>query len=193
MNDRGKEMILIIDDNPQSIKLLGNILDSKGYSTAVAMNGTEALKFLENEIPDLILLDIMMPGMDGFEVCRSIKMNKNARETPVIFLTAKREIDDLVRGFEVGGVDYVTKPFNSNELLIRVKTHLDLKKARDEIRRLKGIIPICCNCKKIRDDKGFWEQVEIYIESHSDAEFSHGICPECTKELYGDLLNDEEE
>jgi DNA-binding response OmpR family regulator len=193
MNDRGKEMILIIDDNPQSIKLLGNILDSKGYSTAVAMNGTEALKFLENEIPDLILLDIMMPGMDGFEVCRSIKMNKNARETPVIFLTAKREIDDLVRGFEVGGVDYVTKPFNSNELLIRVKTHLDLKKARDEIRRLKGIIPICCNCKKIRDDKGFWEQVEIYIESHSDAEFSHGICPECTKELYGDLLNDKDE
>jgi DNA-binding response OmpR family regulator len=193
MNDRGKEMILIIDDNPQSIKLLGNILDSKGYSTAVAMNGTEALKFLENEIPDLILLDIMMPGMDGFEVCRSIKMNKNARETPVIFLTAKREIDDLVRGFEVGGVDYVTKPFNSNELLIRVKTHLDLKKARDEIRRLKGIIPICCNCKKIRDDKGFWEQVEIYIESHSDAEFSHGICPECTKELYGNLLHDEEE
>jgi DNA-binding response OmpR family regulator len=192
MNDREKDMILIIDDNPQSIKLLGNILDSKGYSTAVAMNGTEALKFLENEIPDLILLDIMMPGMDGFEVCRSIKMNKNASETPVIFLTAKKEIDDLVRGFEVGGVDYVTKPFNSNELLIRVKTHLDLKKARDEIRRLKGIIPICCNCKKIRDDKGFWEQVEIYIESHSDAEFSHGICPECTKELYGDLLDEEE-
>lgn len=193
MNNREKELILIVDDNPQSIKLLGNILDSKEYATAVAMNGVEALKFLENELPDLILLDIMMPEMDGFEVCRSIKKNKNARETPVIFLTAKKEIDDIVMGFEVGGVDYITKPFNSTELLVRVKTHLDLKKARDEIKKLKRIIPICCNCKKIRDDRGFWEQVEIYIESRSDAEFTHGICPECAEKLYSDLLNDEDE
>jgi DNA-binding response OmpR family regulator len=193
MNEKEKDMILIVDDNPQSIKLLGSVLDARGYATAVATNGMEALKFLENETPDLILLDIMMPGMDGFEVCSSIKKNKNAREAPVIFLTAKREIDDLVKGFEVGGVDYVTKPFNSDELLMRVKTHLDLKKAREEIKRLKGIIPICSNCKKIRDDKGFWEQVETYIASHSDAEFTHGICPECTKELYGDLFNDEDE
>ncbi len=193
MDNREKEMILIVDDNPQSIKLLGSILDLKGYATAVATSGKEALQFLGKEIPDLILLDIMMPGMDGFEVCRSIKNDKNARETPVIFLTARRDIDDLVRGFEAGGIDYVTKPFNSTELLIRVKTHLDLKKARDEIKRLKGIIPICCSCKKIRDDEGYWEQVETYIESHSDAEFTHGICPECTEKLYGDLLNDEDE
>jgi DNA-binding response OmpR family regulator len=193
MNEKEKDMILIVDDNPQSIKLLGSVLDARGYATAVATNGMEALKFLENETPDLILLDIMMPGMDGFEVCSSIKKNKNAREAPVIFLTAKREIDDLVKGFEVGGVDYVTKPFNSDELLMRVKTHLDLKKAREEIKRLKGIIPICSNCKKIRDDKGFWEQVETYIASHSDAEFTHGICPECTEKLYGDLFEDEEE
>ncbi len=193
MNDREKDLVLIVEDNQRNIKILGSILDSSGYDTAVALNGEEALRFIGKETPDLILLDIVMPGIDGYEVCRSLKKNSQTMDIPVIFLTAKREIDDLVKAFEAGGVDYITKPYNSTELLMRVKTHMDLKKARDEIKKLKGIIPICCNCKKIRNDSGYWEQVETYIENHSNAEFTHGICPDCTKKLYGDLLNDEEE
>ncbi len=193
VNNREKDLVLIVEDNQRNIMVLGSILDSSGYDTAVALDGEEALRFVEKETPDLILLDIVMPGMDGYEVCRSLKKDSQTMDIPVIFLTAKREIDDLVKAFEVGGVDFITKPYNSTELLVRVKTHMDLKKARDEIKKLKGIIPICCNCKKIRNDSGYWEQVETYIENHSNAEFTHGICPDCTEKLYGDLLHDEEE
>ncbi|MBU0992759.1 MAG: response regulator [Proteobacteria bacterium] len=179
-------LILIVDDNPQNIKVLGTIIGKAGYEVAIAMKGKDALLMLEKETPDLILLDIMMPEMDGYEVCAHIKSNKKTCDIPVIFLTAKRETDDLVRAFNVGGVDYVTKPFNANELLMRVRTHVELKLAREEIRTLKGIIPICANCKKIRDDKGFWDQVETYITKHTEAKFSHGLCPVCEKNLYGD-------
>ena len=82
-------------------------------------------------------------------------------------------------------MDYVTKPFNAAELLARVKTHLELKKAREEIRTLRGILPICAHCKKVRNDSGFWEQVEVYVRNHSEAEFTHGLCPDCEKKLYG--------
>jgi len=186
------DFILIVDDNPQNVKLIGSVLDSNDYETAVAMNGLQAFEFLENEQPDLILLDVMMPDMDGFEVCKRIKQDRLTKDIPIIFLTAKKDIDDLVLGFKAGGVDYVTKPFNSVELLMRIKTHLDLKNAREEIKKLKGIIPICCNCKKIRDDRGFWEMVETYIEDRTDAEFTHGICPECSEVLYGEILKEKD-
>ena len=181
-------LVLIVDDNPQNIKVLGNIIGKAGYDVAVAMKGKDALQLLETDLPDLILLDIMMPEMDGYELCSRIKANEKTREIPVIFLTAKRETDDLVRAFNVGAVDYVTKPFNATELLMRVRTHVELKQAREEIRTLKGIIPICANCKKIRDDKGFWNQVETYISNRTDAKFSHGLCPACERELYGDKI-----
>ncbi len=127
----------------------------------------------------------MMPGMDGYQVCERLKKEKTTASIPVIFLTAKSDTDDIVRGFEAGGVDYVTKPFNSAELLARVKTHLELKNAREEIKTLRGILPICAHCKKVRNDSGFWEQVEVYVRNHSEAEFTHGLCPECERELYG--------
>jgi DNA-binding response OmpR family regulator len=112
-------------------------------------------------------------------VCKKIKANLATRHIPVIFLTAKTETGDVVKGFEAGGVDYVTKPFNSEELLARVKTHI-------EVKILRGLLPICSRCKKIRDDQGFWEQLEKYFETHSDLLFSHSICPVCMDELYGD-------
>ena len=179
-------LVLIVDDNPQNIKVLGNIIGKAGYDVAVAMKGTDALQLLETDLPDIILLDIMMPEMDGYELCSKIKANPKFKEIPVIFLTAKRETDDLVRAFNVGAVDYVTKPFNAMELLMRVRTHVELKQAREEIKTLKGIIPICASCKKIRDDQGFWNQVETYISNRTDAKFSHGLCPACERELYGD-------
>ncbi|MCP4217366.1 MAG: response regulator transcription factor [bacterium] len=182
-----KRKILIVDDNPQYLHVLKTILDKDGYITITVDGGKPALLAVAEDKPDLILLDIMMDDMDGYEVCKVLKADKATASIPIIFLTSKTGIDDIVRGFETGAVDYVTKPFNAAELSARVKTHLDLKTAREEIRALRGILPICVNCKKIRDDKGFWEQVEVFIEGNSDAMFSHSICPDCVQRLYPDI------
>ena len=185
MSNNKKTLVLIVDDNSQNLRFLGKMMAENGYEPAMARSGAQALEFVLKEKPELILLDIMMPEMDGYEVCKELKSDKITANIPVIFLTAKTEIDDLVKGFEVGAVDYVTKPFKSAELLARIKTHIELKRAREEIQTLRGIIPICARCKKIRDDEGFWKQIEIYIEKHSDAMFSHGLCPDCSNEIYG--------
>lgn len=173
-----KPLILIVDDNPQNLQFLGKLLTENGYGLCIAQSGQEALEFVKNKMPDLILLDVMMPEVDGYEVCRRLKNQQRLKHIPVIFLTAKAETEDIVKGFAVGGVDYVTKPFNSVELLARVKTHV-------EIKTLRGFLPICSKCKKIRDDEGLWKQLERYLESHTETLFSHGLCPDCAEEMYG--------
>ena len=174
-----KRLILAVDDNPRNLQFLGKLLSDNGFEVAMAQSGQQALNFIRKNDPDLILLDIMMPEMDGFAVCEKIKADFAACHIPIIFLTAKTDTRDVVKGFEAGGVDYVTKPFNSAELLARVKTHV-------EVKILRGLLPICSRCKKIRDDNGFWKQVEAYIEAHSQVNFTHGICPDCLDRLYGD-------
>ncbi len=131
-----KPLILIVDDNSVSIRMLVHVLKKKEYDLAISRNGSQALNMLEDIHPDLILLDIMMPDLDGFKVCRTLKDNSRTKEIPIIFLTAKEETEDLVQAFEIGAVDYVTKPFNGLELLARVQTHLDLKFARDTQKEL---------------------------------------------------------
>jgi phosphoserine phosphatase RsbU/P len=125
------ERILIVDDTPANIQILSGILKEKGYQLSIATNGKQALQVLEKIHPDLILLDVMMPEMDGFEACRQIKQSKALRDIPIIFLTAKTETSDIVSGFEIGAVDYVAKPFNPHELLARINTHLTI----DHLRR----------------------------------------------------------
>jgi len=131
-----KPLILIVDDNSVSIRMLVHVLKNKDYDLAISRNGSQALTMLDDIQPDLILLDIMMPDLDGFKVCRTLKDNPRTKEIPIIFLTAKEETEDLVQAFELGAVDYVTKPFNGLELLARVQTHLDLKFARDTQKEL---------------------------------------------------------
>ncbi|MGM0597584.1 MAG: hybrid sensor histidine kinase/response regulator [Myxococcota bacterium] len=125
--------ILLVDDSLQNLRLLGNMLREKNYQIALAKNGKEGLQLANKIGPDLILLDIMMPELDGYEVCRILKEDEETQHIPVIFLTAKTSNEDLVKGFQMGGVDYITKPFNKEELFMRVKTHLELKKAHDKI------------------------------------------------------------
>jgi len=163
----------------------------------------QALESALKHQPDLILLDVMMPQMDGYEVCAKLKADPQTANIPVIFLTARIETDDIVRGFETGAMDYISKPFNSAELVARVRTHLRLKKAQDnekrliadlqasleEIKTLSGMLPICANCKKIRDDHGYWQQLDDYISEHNIVQFSHSICPECTRLLYPELAD----
>jgi two-component system sensor histidine kinase/response regulator len=127
-------LILIVDDNPANIQLLGNNLRQEGVNISIATDGKRAIQITEKKIPDLILLDIMMPGMDGFEVCTILKHQEKTRDIPIIFLTAKVGSEDILRGFELGAVDYITKPFNSHELIARVNTHLKLKFYTDEIK-----------------------------------------------------------
>ncbi len=191
--------ILIVDDTPENLTVLRQILNEQGYRVRPALSGEIALKTIQADLPDLILLDIVMPGMDGYEVCAKLKADKATRDIPVIFISALKEIEDKMRAFSKGGVDYISKPFQAEEVLARVKTHITLyslvnrlekkniklQKALDEVTQLQGLLPICANCKKIRDDKGSWNILETYIEKHSEASFSHGMCPDCNKELYG--------
>ncbi|MCP4368172.1 MAG: response regulator [Deltaproteobacteria bacterium] len=174
-----KEKVLLVDDNPTNLQVLFQTLEGRGYNLLVAKNGETALAITGKAHPNLILLDIMMPGMDGYEVCRKIKKDCGMQHIPVIFITAKTEAEDVVKGFDAGGSDYVAKPFRAPELLARVKKEVELK-------ILRGLIPICSNCKDIRDDEGVWNKIEAYIQKHSAALFSHSICPKCIKKLYGD-------
>lgn len=132
--------IFIVDDLDENLQVLGSTLTENGYDVAAASGGIEAIEILEeeaDELPDLILLDVMMPEMDGWDTCKKIKENPRTKDIPVIFLTAKSEVEDVVRGFDSGGVDYITKPFNSRELLARVKTHLELRYSKAEIQKQK--------------------------------------------------------
>lgn len=123
---RKKHKILIVDDIPKNIQILGNILSKENYQIAYAQNGEQALSITQHQEFDLILLDIMMPGMDGFEVCKALKENQETSDIPIIFLTAKADMNSIVKGFAVGGQDYITKPFNASELLARTETHIQL-------------------------------------------------------------------
>jgi sigma-B regulation protein RsbU (phosphoserine phosphatase) len=126
-------VILIIDDNPKNLQVLGTYLQLEGYLVEFAMNGETALNWTRKTEFDLILLDIMMPGMDGFEVCKIIKSGLVNHKTPVIFLTAKIDTESIVNAFDLGAVDYIIKPFNQKELIARVKTQIEIKRGRDEI------------------------------------------------------------
>lgn len=131
-----KPLIFIAEDIPKNLQVLCNILRKESYRISAAGNGRQALEMIPEVRPDLILLDIMMPEMNGFEVCEELKKDPKTKEIPVIFLTAKAETTDIVKGLKIGAVDYITKPFNGSELLARVKTHLELKFAREELKEL---------------------------------------------------------
>jgi len=131
-----KPLILIVDDVPKNLQVLGSILGASEYLITPAMSGEQTLARVEQLMPDLILLDVMMPGIDGFETCRQIKANPKTKDIPVIFLTAKVETVDIIKGFNVGAVDYVTKPFQAEELLTRVQTHISLKQKTQDLKRL---------------------------------------------------------
>lgn len=131
--------VLAVDDNHENIKVIGSILRKANYQVGFAFNGKQALDLLKESTDyDLILLDVNMPVMNGYETCRQIRKREGFGDIPVIFLTALNEVDNIVKGFEVGGQDYVGKPFNGLELLARVKTHIELKTSREELKKLNA-------------------------------------------------------
>ncbi len=134
MNERDNH-ILVVDDEPSNIQLIGKILEMSGYSVHYAMDGKSSLELVKKFDIDLILLDVMLPDLDGFEVCTKLMDDENTQDIPIIFITARSEIENITRGFQLGGVDYVTKPFNEAELTARIKTHLELKNKRDHLKK----------------------------------------------------------
>lgn len=125
--------ILIVDDNPHNLQILGNILQENNFEIEFAISGEAAIKWLQIKLFDLILLDINMPGMDGFEVCMKIRKNESLKNIPVIFLSAESDRESILKGFELGAQDYITKPFDAREMLSRIKTHLTLKKSLEDL------------------------------------------------------------
>jgi len=189
-----QDAILIVDDHPANLKVLLSFLHEHDYRVYMVDSGQRALDILPRIQPDLILLDVMMPKMSGFEVCRRIKADKELAAFPVIFMTALDSVEDKMAGFSAGAVDYITKPFQKVEVLARIHTHITLRKrereleeALKEIKKMTGILPICSYCKQIRNDEGYWQQVEEYISEHSEALFSHGVCPACYKKMMKEL------
>ncbi len=155
--------ILIVDDNDKNIQVLANFLIEENYDVDYALNGFDALDLINSEDFTLILLDIMMPEMDGFEVCKRIKEREKKNEIPVIFLTARTDIDSIEKAFEHGGQDYLTKPFNSNELLARVKTHIELKTNRDKLKNTNKWLE-----KKVAERTAELEQSMAILESKNN-------------------------
>jgi CheY-like chemotaxis protein len=188
---KDKPIVMIVDDASENLRILIELLKDD-YHVIPLKSGRVALeKLAQDPLPDLALLDIVMPDMDGYELCSRLKADPRTKEIPVIFITAVSEAMDDAKAFELGAVDYVPKPFNPLTVKARVHTHIklyrtlqELQNALKDIRTLSGFIPICASCKKVRDDEGFWSQVETYIADRSEAQFSHGICPECRDELY---------
>ena len=207
--------ILIVDDSPDQQLILRSILTKAGHQEILCADSAESA-YLELGADgsagrpsacniDLILMDFLMPGINGVAACAHIKTVEHLREIPIIVVTAKTDVENLQAAFSAGAIDFINKPVNAVELLARVssalmlKKEMDCRKAREqelrrsnealqkalsEVKVLKGLVPICASCKKIRNDQGFWQQLEEYIQQHSEAEFSHGLCTPCIKKLY---------
>ncbi len=133
-----RQNILIVDDVPANLKILSEILEGEGYTVHPVLSGKMALQVAEHEPPDLVLLDIMMPGIDGYEVCRQFKERPSLRDVPIIFISALNDTDDIVKALKSGGVDYISKPFRAEEVLARVNTHLALNRQKKELQVLSA-------------------------------------------------------
>lgn len=194
--------VLIAEDDPVSRRLLQAALIKWGYEVTVTSNGKEAWQALQaTDAPSLLILDWLMPEMDGVEICREVRQLPALKSAYIILLTSRGSKEDIVKGLEAGADDYVTKPFDHGELRARVQVGSrvvqlqsaladrvnELEEAIASVKTLQGLLPICCYCKKIRDDGNYWHRVESYISGHANVRFSHGICPDCSEKLKADL------
>ncbi len=238
--------ILIVEDSHTQAVYLKKILIERNYKVKVAHNGEEALAEIKKEMPNIVVSDVLMPEMDGYELCNKIKSNENFKTIPVILLTTLSDPEDIIKGLKVGADHFITKPFKQDFLISHIqyiiinhelrkkgvadlgmeiyfggqkyfltsnriqildllfstyeavihknkeleRLNRELEESIRTIKQLKGLIPICSECKKIRNDKGYWEQLEVFLKAHSDIDFTHGLCPECEKKYYNTMRKD---
>ena len=190
--------LLIAEDDRISGRFLKHSLETWGYEVVITSDGNAAWNVLEApDAPLVAILDWMMPGLNGPEICARARQRSVAIPTYIILLTTKSDKEDVVAGLNAGADDYLTKPFDVKELRARVQVGCrlvelqrkladrvtELAEALTQVRQLRGMLPICSWCKKIRDDSNYWHQIEAYVASNSDAQFTHGICPECLAQV----------
>jgi two-component system, response regulator PdtaR len=212
MRTRSSLNVLIAEDDFLVVEMVRGLLRQLGHTLAGhAANGQEAVEMTERLSPDVVLMDLKLPVLDGVEATRQVQQRC---PTPVVVLTAHESPTLVQQASQVGAGAYVVKPpvaaeidraitiamarFDDMTELRRLNQVLttrnqELEQALEDIQTLRGLIPICASCKKIRDDKGYWQQVEVYVAEHTLAEFSHGLCPECAVRLYPDIFSEEEE
>jgi sigma-B regulation protein RsbU (phosphoserine phosphatase) len=186
--------VLIAEDDPISRRLLQSALLDWGYEPVVVADGLAGWEALQGQdAPNLAILDWCMPELDGLEVCRRARAKQTEQSVYLILLTARDSRSDVVAGLQAGANDYVTKPFDREELRSRIavgcqvvalqqslaKRVRELEEALSHVKQLRGILPICAYCKKVRNDSNYWQQVESYLLEHSELMLSHGICPDC--------------
>ncbi|HLP62045.1 MAG TPA: response regulator, partial [Candidatus Deferrimicrobium sp.] len=241
-----KIIILLIEDSSTQAQKLRYYLEEENFRVDWVESGQKALNYLENKTPAIIISDILMPEMNGFEFCTFLKKKPEQKHIPIILLTTLSDPQDIIKGLECGADNFITKPYDKDYLISRInhiltnqklrqmqenrglemgleiffagkkyfitaekmqivdllvstyeavlqknielqRLNKELKEANESIRVLRGLIPICSRCKKVRNDDGFWEQVEDYIAQHTEADFSHSLCPDCVKDLYPSL------
>jgi sigma-B regulation protein RsbU (phosphoserine phosphatase) len=194
--------VLIADDDRMTAEILARTLRRRDFETTVVGDGAEALAFLRDTIhPTLAILDWMMPGMTGPEICTRVRAELPLANMYLLLVTAREGRADLVAGLEAGADDYIVKPFDQDELRARVAVGVrvlglqeklserveELQAALAKVRQLQGLLPICSYCKRIRGGDQYWQQIETYIAEHSDALFSHGICPACYEKVIAEM------
>jgi DNA-binding response OmpR family regulator len=210
MPEMSKQFTILVTDDDSEILLMSTMLLRRaGYKVLEASTGKECLDVAKVHHPDLILLDVMLPDMTGIEVCSQIKNDKDLKDIFVILASGIQiSSEKQAEGLDTGADGYIVRPISNREFLARVQAGERIKRAEDalrekerqqqtlisqleealaEIKTLKGYIPICASCKKIRDDKGYWEQLEAYISEHTDAIFTHCLCPTCAEKARIDM------
>jgi phosphoserine phosphatase RsbU/P len=194
--------VLIAEDDRVTGELLDRTLRRWDYETTLVADGQEAWRRLsEASAPTLAILDWMMPGLDGPDICRRVRAELPLANMYLMLLTAREARRDLIAGLDAGADDYIVKPFDTDELRARIAVGArvlalqdklaerveELQAALSNVKQLRGLLPICSYCKRIRGDDSYWQQVEGYIAAHSNAQFSHGICPTCYAAISAEL------
>ena len=197
--------ILVAEDDAVTRKILVVTLERLGWDVIQAEDGTTAWQLFETlkgtDAPELAVLDWMMPGVEGIEICRRLRTTPGFELVYVILVTSRGGKEDLSYGLAAGANDYITKPFDPGELQARVRVGermvklqrslaariTEVEAALAHVQRLQGLLPICSYCKNVRNEANYWEQVESYLGAHSDLDFTHSICPNCTEKLMKEL------
>jgi len=179
--------ILIADDDPTSRIVLGATLKKLGHQVTAVKDGAEAWTTFEaTEVP-LLISDMVMPHVDGLELCRRIRAANRPKYTYIMLLTSVGGKSGYLVGMRAGADDFINKPLDEEQLAARLVVAERILNLQSTVNQLSGLLPICCVCKKVRDDKNYWQQVELYITKRTDARFSHGYCPDCFKKVMQEI------
>ena len=194
--------ILIVDDDPDILFATARIVEKAGYRVFTASTAEECLASARENLPDMILMDVILPDMEGPELCRKVKEDPGLGSVFVVLISGMRTAsEEQAEGLDAGADGYIARPISNRELTARINSMarilsaererdrliIELQKALFQVKQLSGLLPICSYCKRIRDDEGYWNHLETYLSSHSDAMFSHCICQKCAEEHFPDL------